>query len=317
MESARRQCKSTLVEFVVTITLEIAVGGRPTIFTNSLYKTRLCLKIFWGFNRVWKKVYVQLFIWCIRYPTLCTSLFASNPHAQKVDIQQWAIIAMQSAESAVNESYSLIVNMEKGNSGNSAYMTCQQVMADSLDQVNTSMYLVADMDPSSPGTTLADVQTYMSAAMTDQDTCQQGISEVGGWPGSDSISGARADHVNSLLSISLTFVNALQTSGNHHRRLLVLDPHAVGSILGRRGLLSLQNSRRTWEPLHMYKSLSNLTLQWWVQMFFTCSPVWCPWPADGVLKNFIYRWLHGSWDYLFLFLQCFYTPLLLFFVLQN
>lgn len=152
-------------------------------------------------------------------------------------------MTMEAANTAVNESYTLTKSMQKANYGNDALIQCLEVFADSLDQLNTSMYLVADMNLHAPGTTGVDVQTFMSAAMTDQDTCLQGISEVGGWPGSDLISGARADHVNALLSISLSFVDALTKSlidPNHHRRLLEIELQQAVALGRRGGLKTLQ-----------------------------------------------------------------------------
>lgn len=185
-----------------------------------------------------------------RDPKACLAIFATNPNARKVDLQQWTIMTMEAANTAVNESYTLTKSMEKANFGNDALNQCLEVFADSLDQLNTSMYLVADMNLHAPGNTGVDVQTFMSAAMTDQDTCLQGISEVGGWPGSDAISGARADRVNTLLSISLSFVDALTKSlvdPNHHRRLLEIELQQEVALGRRGGLRSFQTLQRLGE----------------------------------------------------------------------
>lgn len=158
-------------------------------------------------------------------------------------------MAMEAAAHALNESYVLAQGIKKKTEGNAALQQCIDVFADALEEVNTSMSLVAAMDIHKPGSTGADVQTFMSAAMTDQDTCQEGIDEVGPFPGSDQITGKQAKHVDTLLSIALTFVNHLTTSSidpDHHRRLL--HTKSTGSeriiILGRRGLLPRQSLRR-------------------------------------------------------------------------
>jgi hypothetical protein len=136
-------------------------------------------------------------------------------------------MVMQMSEQAVNESVSLALQMShlRENHGSVALEQCIEVLMDSLDQINSSMYLVVDMELHPSPATESDVQTYMSAAMTDIDTCQQGVSDVGGWSGSAELCGSRADHINQLLSISLTFVNVLGNSefgSGHNRRLLTV-----------------------------------------------------------------------------------------------
>ncbi|CAK9219333.1 unnamed protein product, partial [Sphagnum troendelagicum] len=161
------------------------------------------------------------------YPQLCSEIFHAIPGAQKGDLQQWTVMVMQMSEQAVNESVSLALQMShlRENHGSVALEQCIEVLMDSLDQINSSMYLVADMELHPSPATESDVQTYMSAAMTDIDTCQQGVSDVGGWSGSAELCGPRADHINQLLSISLTFVNVLGNSefgSGHNRRLLTV-----------------------------------------------------------------------------------------------
>jgi pectinesterase inhibitor-like protein len=149
-------------------------------------------------------------------------------------------MAMEAAERALNESYILAEGLKKKTlEGNAALQQCIDVFADALENVNTSMSLVAAMDDDhNPG---ADVQTLMSAALTNHDTCQEGIDEVGPFPGCDQITGKQSKHVDTMLSIALTFVNHLTTSttepDRHHRRLLLTK--STGSER-RRGLLSLQ-----------------------------------------------------------------------------
>ena len=151
-------------------------------------------------------------------------MLRSNP---KGDLKQWTVMAMEEAERALNESYVLAKGMKEGNEGNVALQQCIDMFGDALGNVNTSMLLVSTMDVHNPGKAGDDVQTFMSAAMTDFDTCGEGVDDVGSFPGSDKITGQHAKHVDTMLSIALTFVNHLtesNTDHNHHRRLLHIKP---------------------------------------------------------------------------------------------
>lgn len=156
---------------------------------------------------------------------VCLNLFRSYPNSHKVmNLQQSTLTAMEAADHALNESYVLAQGMKKRTEGNvnTALQQCIEVFADALENVNTSLSLVAAMDENNLGGSAgADVQSFMSAAMTNHDTCQEGIDDVGPFPGCEQIIGTQAKHVDTMLSIALTFVTHLSGSdGDHHRRLL-------------------------------------------------------------------------------------------------
>lgn len=178
-------------------------------------------------------------------PAVCLNLFASNPNSPKVDFQQWTIMTMQAAEQALNESYTVATSLKDTNYENVALEQCIDVFSEALVLVNESMYTLANMDVHNPGDPAADIQVALSAAMTDHDTCQDGVDDVGPFPGSDRITGAQARHVDTLLSISLTFVNELIATSedpNHHRRRL-LEVTSAAAVMGRRGLLATRDSQ--------------------------------------------------------------------------
>jgi len=154
-------------------------------------------------------------------------------------------MTMEAAEQALNESFTLAMSLKAENYENVALEQCIEVFSEALVLVNESMYVIADMDVHNPGASAADVQVSLNAAMTDHDTCQDGIDDVGPFPGSDQITGEQARHVDTLLSISLTFFNELIATSedpNHNRRRLLQVESAAG--LGRRGLLSTWDSQR-------------------------------------------------------------------------
>ncbi|XP_024401719.1 uncharacterized protein [Physcomitrium patens] len=173
-------------------------------------------------------------------PTVCLTVFASNPNSKKVDLQQWTLMSMEAASHAMNESLILAQGLAPVNPDNAALQQCIEVFSEALDLVNISMHIIAGMDAQAPGTAGTDALSSMSAAMTNQDTCQEGIDDLGPFPGSDKITGDQAKHVNKLLSIALTFVNELTGAGedpnNHHRRLLQIKSSLRRTILSRQGL---------------------------------------------------------------------------------
>lgn len=181
----------------------------------------------------------------IRDPEVCINIFASNPNSAKVDFQQWTVMTMEASEQALNESYTIAMTLRDPSYENVALEQCIDVFSEALVLLNESMYVLADMDVHNPGAPAADIQVALNAAMTDHDTCQDGIDDVGSFPGSDRITGVQGRRVDTLLSISLTFFNELLAAAddpNRHRRRLLLH---LQSFLGRRALLDSQPPGRT------------------------------------------------------------------------
>ncbi|KAG0504111.1 hypothetical protein KC19_8G059400 [Ceratodon purpureus] len=157
-------------------------------------------------------------------PAVCLKLFASNLNSNKVDLQQWTIMTMEASQKALNESYNLAMGLTDKNPDNVALKQCIDVFGMAMEEVESSMFIVADIDVHNPGPAASDVAVSLTAAATDHDTCQEGIDEVGPFDGSDTITGDRAQHVDTLLSIALTFVDNLAIGdSNHHRRLLNIE----------------------------------------------------------------------------------------------
>lgn len=157
-------------------------------------------------------------------PAVCLKVFAGNPNSNKVDLQQWTMMTMEAAEQALNESYVLALGLTDENPGNVALQQCIDVFSMALDEVTSSEYIVAEIDVHNPGPAATDAAMSLTAASTDHDTCQEGIDDAGPFKGSDQITGDRANHVDTLLSIALTFVDELSSGDStHHRRLLSVE----------------------------------------------------------------------------------------------
>jgi len=98
-----------------------------------------------------------------RYPDTCYKTFAAIPDAEKGDLQQWTILAINASAQAVNESLTLALQMQSRQDGNMALEQCIDLERDSLDRLNATMFLVAEMNLRSPEKT--DALTYMSAVI--------------------------------------------------------------------------------------------------------------------------------------------------------
>lgn len=60
----------------------------------------------------------------------------------------------------------------------SALKDCRSLFADALDRLNQSAVVAKGHVASSPGVKISDINTWISAAMTDQETCLDGLEEV-------------------------------------------------------------------------------------------------------------------------------------------
>lgn len=163
-----------------------------------------------------------------RYPEVCNNTLsgsdASNP-------QKYVEIAMKAAMVAITKSVEAVEALElsspvKNGTQYSTLETCREVLTDCLEQVNTSLSRVSNLNLNSLKSEVGDIQQYMAAALTYQDTCLTGVQDFGLWNGSDALNGTYGAYATMLLSNSLSLVNSLAKITNwgqvlrHSRRLL-------------------------------------------------------------------------------------------------
>ncbi len=137
---------------------------------------------------------------------------------------------------AINESLNAVTDLaasspSKNGTQYNTLLTCEQVLTDSLEQLNDSLSQISTLTLGSLHSEVVDVQQLLSAAMTSQDTCLTEVQDFGIWNNSDAINGTKATHATQLLSNALALVTDLTkiTSlsdllpGPHNRRLLYAD----------------------------------------------------------------------------------------------
>lgn len=165
----------------------------------------------------------------LRYPTVCNNTLAGTDTSKP---QRYMQVAIGAAIAATNESRFLVADLQtsspdKNNTQYSTLAMCTQVLGDCLDQLNTSLYRVSGLRLQSVKSDVGDIQQFLSAALTYQDTCLTGIQEFGVWNGSNALNGTQATHTTQLLSNALSLVNTLAKLTDlsilipfHTRRLL-------------------------------------------------------------------------------------------------
>ncbi len=152
------------------------------------------------------------------------------------DPQKYVRIAVEAAMIAINESLNAVTDLaasspSKNGTQYNTLLTCEQVLTDSLEQLNDSLSQISTLTLGSLQSEVVDVQQLLSAAMTSQDTCLTEVQDFGIWNSSDAINGTKATHATQLLSNALALVTDLTkiTSlsdllpGSHNRRLLYAD----------------------------------------------------------------------------------------------
>ncbi|KAF8379710.1 hypothetical protein HHK36_029155 [Tetracentron sinense] len=119
-----------------------------------------------------------------RYPDLCVNSLLDFPGALNAGERDLVHISFNMTLQHVGKalySASDIANLAMDSHVRSAYDDCLELLEESVDQLSRSLISVAPSPDgkSQPGST-QDVLTWLSAALTNQDTCTDGFSDVSG-----------------------------------------------------------------------------------------------------------------------------------------
>ncbi|KAK6132164.1 hypothetical protein DH2020_034089 [Rehmannia glutinosa] len=113
------------------------------------------------------------------YPTLCYSSLSSHASAIQQDPKLLAHAALSvSLDTARSTSADMVkisrrAGLTRREAG--AMADCVEELSDSVDQLRKSMAEMNQIKGSNFGLTMSDVQTWVSAALTDEDTCMDGF----------------------------------------------------------------------------------------------------------------------------------------------
>lgn len=115
-----------------------------------------------------------------RYPDLCVNSLLDFPGATSADERDLVHVSVNMTLHHVSRSLrasSDINNLDMDGHVRSAYDDCLDLLDGSVDHLGRSLFAVADGNAQPAGST-QDVMTWLSAAMTNQDTCAEGLEEV-------------------------------------------------------------------------------------------------------------------------------------------
>ncbi|KAL5719190.1 pectinesterase [Ranunculus cassubicifolius] len=114
-----------------------------------------------------------------RYPTLCVNSLVDFPGSLTANVQDLVHISVNMTLLRVGKALygaSDVSNSEMDTRVRSAYDDCLELLEDSIDQLSRSL---SSVEPDSTvGSTNSDVTTWLSAALTNHDTCTDGFEEI-------------------------------------------------------------------------------------------------------------------------------------------
>ncbi|XP_076917030.1 putative pectinesterase/pectinesterase inhibitor 34 [Bidens hawaiensis] len=113
-----------------------------------------------------------------RYQNLCLNSLANFPGSSGASDKDMIHISVNMTLQRVGRALytsAEISNLQMGTRVRSAYEDCLELLEDSVDQLTRSLYSVG---PGSKRGSTQDVMTWLSAALTNQDTCTEGLAEV-------------------------------------------------------------------------------------------------------------------------------------------
>ncbi|WCJ36504.1 Plant invertase/pectin methylesterase inhibitor superfamily protein [Euphorbia peplus] len=114
-----------------------------------------------------------------RYPELCYQSLSSYANIIQANPTQLANVALNvTLESAQNTSNVVLKMMKAHNLKSkevSAMKDCVETMKDSVEELRESLVVMRDLEGPDFALKVSNVQTWVSAALTDEDTCLNGF----------------------------------------------------------------------------------------------------------------------------------------------
>ncbi|CAI9092549.1 OLC1v1027826C2 [Oldenlandia corymbosa var. corymbosa] len=145
-----------------------------------------------------------------RFPALCVDSLVQFPGALTASDKDLVHITVNMTLQRLGKAlYDVtdISNLVMDTSSRSAYDDCLELLADSVDLLARSLTSVSPVSGGGARGTSEDVRTWLSAALTNQDTCTDGFDEVGGSKVKDTMS-AKVKDLSELVSNCLAIYSA-------------------------------------------------------------------------------------------------------------
>eukprot|EP01018_Ginkgo_biloba_P037068 Gb_24214 [translate_table: standard] len=167
-----------------------------------------------------------------RYPDMCVSSMVSYPGYQTATPEDMTNIAVQASMDWARKAHSFAVSLTNNSMSKkerAAWQDCLELFEDTMDRLNVCV-------SNSVKKKAEDVQTWLSAALTNQDTCLNGFRDLNATSNNvKALMSPRAMNVSQLLSNSLAMFkfSNLRPTIVHNRRLLSTQDYDFYSHYGR------------------------------------------------------------------------------------
>lgn len=154
--------------------------------------------------------YVQDACSVTRYQDLCIHSLASFSSTAKNNPSKWARAGVAVTISEAKRVGRYLAALRKGRH-KMALSDCVECFQDTLDNLHKSLGVLRKLSATEFGSQVEDVTTWVSAALTDEDTCLDGFEEQKGKRVRGLIN--RVTNVTYMTSNALALVNKLATTG--------------------------------------------------------------------------------------------------------
>ncbi|GLJ10949.1 hypothetical protein SUGI_0138560 [Cryptomeria japonica] len=144
------------------------------------------------------------------YRNVCISTLSSYPGASHANLSQLAGIAVELSLDEATKAYKFVDDLRAqstNTSNQNALKDCADLMKDTVDQLNSSLSTLTHLSSGSFQSAIGDVQTWVSAALTNPSTCIEGFQEVNA--NMAPIIKARTENVTEYMSNALAVINKL------------------------------------------------------------------------------------------------------------
>ncbi|KAI7731635.1 hypothetical protein M8C21_022077 [Ambrosia artemisiifolia] len=143
------------------------------------------------------------------YPTLCFNSLSTQAHAIQTSQKLLAQTALSVTLNTTLTTSSSMVKMSKVHGMNprevAAMEDCIELLSDSVDKLQKSLEEMSRPGSKDTGLVMSDIQTWVSSALTDEDTCSEGFKDD---PKMKSVVRGKTVIVARLTSNALALINS-------------------------------------------------------------------------------------------------------------
>ncbi|XP_004506603.1 21 kDa protein-like [Cicer arietinum] len=150
------------------------------------------------------------------YPRLCYASLVK--HANSIQTNRFLLTdtALNVTLATVKSTWAMMSSLAKTRElkprETAAMKDCIELLSDSIDELRKSINEMSRLRTSNFELTMSDIQTWVSAALTDQSTCSDGFEEINATGDIKTIVQVKIVQVAQLTSNALALINKLATS---------------------------------------------------------------------------------------------------------